>query len=180
VSEEPTAKPAKKSNWLAAVVIIAAVVAIYAVARRRPRATAPEQQHHHEDAGDPFAGMHAVQQAILNAPEGANDCETAWNAFDALEKGLKDHGQPSSVEKHPDRQTFLDVCAGFSDLEKKCLTPKFKDAYRDRCEPEGVRVWSEQDALKRKNLFTIFGRRDAPPMAPTNAQSPLTLDASGD
>ncbi len=177
---EPSKPTPGTSSWVVAALILGAIAAIYVVARRPapPPPNAPPGEAH---SSDPFGGMNAVHQAVLTAPEGATTCETAWNAFDAMERALKAAGQPSGVSKHPDRQTFLDVCAGFTDIEQRCLTPRFKDVNADRCENEGKGVWSEADSLRRKNLFTIFGPRD-PAGAPSAPKStaPLAGDAGGD
>lgn len=188
MSQDDGAKPEKveatpaprRSSWLTGAAIVVAVVAIYVLARGQKR-PAPAPSPEHGDHADPFGGMNAVHKAILNAPVGATDCETAWNAYDAMETALKAAGQPSAVQKHPDRQTFLDVCAGFTVIEQQCLNPRFKNVNADRCDAEAMGVWSEADSLRRKNLFTIFGPREAP-TAPsgTKSPSPLAADAGGD
>lgn len=152
------ASPKKSNNGVVVALVLATVVAAVWFTQRKKTVTPPHATESMSN-NEVYAGMASVYQAVMNVPEGATTCETAWNAYEAMEKALAGAGQPSSVEKHPDKQTFLDVCGGFNGIEQQCLVPRFKSNNMDRCMAEGQLVWSEPDALKRKNLVTIFGRR---------------------
>lgn len=152
------ASPKKSSNAVVVGVVLVTVVAAVWFTQRKKHAP-PTEPAESMSNNEVYAGMASVYQAVMNAPEGATTCETGWNAYEAMEKALAGAGQPSSVEKHPDKKTYLEVCEGFTGIEQQCLVPRFKNNNLDRCQSEGQLVWSEADALKRKNLVTIFGRR---------------------
>jgi len=152
VTEEGTSS-ASRGRWIAVVVLFAGAVGLYLVTRRPPPPAPPQDEHR-----DSLAGMQAAYKAMMDAPEGATLCESAWNAFDALQRKRAELGVAPMTEKQGDRDSFLAVCKDFSEAEQRCLVPKYRAAHGPECAPMADRMWAETDG-GRKNLATVFGKR---------------------
>lgn len=90
-----------------------------------------KQEPAHTEEHDPRV---APMTAALEAPEGKNPCESAYNAFVALEGAALKAGMPTPWEKLPKRETFEETCLRLKPDEQFCLVPK-NQADHKKCDP---------------------------------------------
>jgi hypothetical protein len=73
--------------------------------------------------------------AAYSAPDGGTPCETAYNAYVAIDDAAKQMGGSVPWTKLPDQPTFLARCAKLPAQEQECLQPRYHARHHDVCDP---------------------------------------------
>lgn len=71
--------------------------------------------------------------AMLNAPDGASPCETAYAAIEAEQKATKLRGGTSIFKWVAAKPDFLATCATLSPAAQSCMMPRYRRDHRDDC-----------------------------------------------
>ncbi len=154
-----------------AVALVAGAVAAILYARsggrkpRHARRPAPAQPDGHAAALEPALAM-------LEAPEGATPCESAYNAIQAEQAAAKRKGVASFFTSVAPKEEFLRLCGALPAEGQACMVPKYGTFHRQECEavrpPDGAlkgmfEVRPTKDPIEQKNLERLFGPADAGP-----------------
>lgn len=113
---------------------IAVVVAVVLVVRWRGG-----NAHHKADTSSVHAtgidqtDTAASMAAMLEAPEGATPCETAFAAVDAERSAAKLRGAKSIFQWVAPQADFLAQCQTLSPETQKCMMPRYRRDHRDDC-----------------------------------------------
>lgn len=118
----------------ASVLAVAAVVVVWLVG------SSDEPRHHHKantssvhatgiDQTDTAVSM----SAMLNAPEGATPCETAYAAIEAEQQAAKLRGSKSIFQWVAPKAEFLATCKTLSPAAQSCMMPRYRSEHRDEC-----------------------------------------------
>ena len=136
----------RKKLAVVAAGVLAGAAVVYAVARGRGL-----PHHHHVDT----TAVHAVGiddtdvsvafSAMLNAPELATPCETAYAAIDAAQAAAKLRGTRSLFAWVAPRPAFLAGCQALTPEEQRCMMPRYRRDHRDDC----ARARPDDAALKK-------------------------------
>jgi hypothetical protein len=73
--------------------------------------------------------------AAFDAPEGATPCETAYNAFHAIDDASRARNKSTPWSSLPERDTFLARCAALPPQEQQCYQPRYSAANHPICDP---------------------------------------------
>ncbi len=103
-----------------------AVTVLSLSCKRKKLERAPAHEEH-----DP---RKAPITAAMQAPEGATPCDSAYNAFVALEAASVSAGMAPPWEQLPPRATFNETCARLKPEAQHCLIPKSQVDHK-RCDP---------------------------------------------
>ena len=76
----------------------------------------------------------APLRAAMDAPEGKNPCETAHNAYTALDEACVVAKMPAPWPVLPKRDEFLDICQRMPLQMQLCLAPKYHSQHHEKCE----------------------------------------------
>ena len=122
----------KKLAVVAGVLAGAAIVYVVWLRRGTPR-------HHHVDTADVHAvgiddtDVSVAFSAMLNAPELATSCETAYAAIDAAQEAAKLRGTRSLFAWVAPKPAFLAGCQALTPEEQRCMMPRYRRDHRDDC-----------------------------------------------
>jgi len=125
----------KKLVVVAAIVAIGATAGIVVYARGRGG-----RRHAHADTssvkatGFDRADASVSFEAMLNAPDGATPCETAYAAIDAEQQATKLRGTKSIFEWVAPKPDFLASCQTLTPSQQKCMALRYKRAHDDECQ----------------------------------------------
>jgi hypothetical protein len=106
----------------------------------------PAPQHHVDEKVAPLS-------AALAAPEGKTPCESAWNAFEALDSAAKKDRIPPPWTTFPAKDAFLGACGGLSADAQQCLIPK-NQGNRAKCDPVITKLKASAEGQK---FYALFG-----------------------
>jgi hypothetical protein len=120
---------------LASVVVGAVAVVVIVVVRAR---SGPH--HHHADTTSVHAA--AIDQtdtsvsmtAMLNAPDRATPCETAFAAVEAEQEATKLRATKSIFQWIAPKPDFLAQCQTLTPEGQNCMMPRFRRDHRDECQ----------------------------------------------
>ena len=154
---------------LAALAVILAAGAIAAVFYLR---TGKKPRHPRRPPAQPddHAALMAPVQAMLEAPEGATPCESAYLAIQAEQAAAKAKGVASFFARVAPRDEFLGLCNALPAESQPCMVPKYATFHRPECEaarpPDGAlkgmfEARPTNDPIEQKNLEHLFGAPDA-------------------
>lgn len=73
-------------------------------------------------------------EAMMNAPEGATPCETAYAAIEAEQQATKLRGTRSIFEWVAPKADFLAACAALTPEQQKCMALRYRRAHDDECQ----------------------------------------------
>jgi hypothetical protein len=127
----------KRALAAAAVVVVAGGIVVYAFARRQPQGAASSGAAQGEAEGVNF--RLAPVNAAYQASEGATPCETAYNAFRAMEDVAKGRGSSLPFGALPPKETFVARCAKLPEQEQLCFQPRYQAQHHDICDPVAKR-----------------------------------------
>jgi len=125
----------KQLALLASVVIVAGVAVLGWWMHDRPR-------HPHHDKPKTSTGeAAAIDQtdtsvsmiAMLNAPDAATPCETAYAAIEAERAAAKLHGGNSMFTWVADKPAFLAQCQTLPPEAQQCMMPRYRRDHADAC-----------------------------------------------
>jgi hypothetical protein len=123
-------------------VVVAAIVAAGATAGAVVvvRGRGGGRHHVHADTTSVHAGgfdqtdTAVSMQAMLNAPDGATPCETAYAAIEAEQQATKLRGTKSIFEWVAPRPDFLASCQALTETQQRCMSVRYKRAHADECQ----------------------------------------------
>ena len=72
-------------------------------------------------------------EAMLNAPEAATPCETAFAAIEAEQSASKLRGGASIFKWVAPKPDFLAACQALSVPEQKCMMPRYRRDHDEEC-----------------------------------------------
>lgn len=75
-------------------------------------------------------------EAMMNAPEGATPCETAYAAIDAEQQAVKLRGTKSIFEWVAPKPDFLTNCQALTPGQQKCMALHYRRAHDEECQRE--------------------------------------------
>jgi len=165
---------------------VAAVAAAAAVAFVVTRGHGRPQHPHPAHADKPDRGVQlglAPVQAMMNAPEGATPCETAFNAIHAEQETARAKGLPSVFRKVAPKDEFLRLCANLPADIQPCVAPRYALHHHQECmdkrPPSGAlkgmfEMVPTHDPIEQANQRALFGQASREPGAaePPEPQSP--------
>jgi hypothetical protein len=73
-------------------------------------------------------------EAMLNAPEKATPCETAYAAIQAEQQVTKLRGTHSMFEWVAPEADFLASCRALTEAQQQCMAPRYRHDHRDDCD----------------------------------------------
>ena len=120
---------------VAAVLVAAGATAAIFVVRGRGGG----KHHSHADTTSVHAGgidqtdTAVSLQAMLNAPEGATPCETAYAAIEAEQQATKLRGTKSIFEWVAPKPDFLANCQALTPGQQKCMALRYRRDHDDEC-----------------------------------------------
>ena len=133
------------------IVVIATVAVLVAVAffvwwRRdtKPPHKKADVDTVHANAID-RADVSASMITILNAPEGATPCDTAWLAVEAEQAATKLRKGKSLFTWVAPKADFLAACQALPPDVQKCMAPRYHRDHTDEC----LRKKPADDVLKK-------------------------------
>jgi hypothetical protein len=123
-------------------VVVAAIVAAGATAGIIVYARGRGGGNHHAHAdtttvhasGFDRSDVAVSMQAMLDAPEGATPCETAYAAIEAEQQATKLRGTKSIFEWVAPRPDFLASCQALTEAQQRCMALRYKRAHDDECQ----------------------------------------------
>jgi hypothetical protein len=123
-------------------VVIAALVAAGAVAGVAvyARGCGGGRHHAHADtasvhaAGFDSADSAVSFEAMMNAPEGATPCESAYAAVEAEQQATKLRGTKSIFEWVAPKPEFLASCQALTPAQQKCMAPRYRHEHAEECQ----------------------------------------------
>ena len=83
--------------------------------------------------------------AMLNAPEAATPCETAYAALEAEQAAARRRGGTSIFTWVAPKPDFLAVCQAQSALVQQCMMPRFRRDHAEEC----VQVKPPDEVLRK-------------------------------
>jgi hypothetical protein len=138
----------KKKLAIVAGILIAVAVIIVVVVRKK------DGPHHHHDAAKSSA-VEAVgidqtdtsvsMMAMLNAPEQATPCLTAFGAIEAEGAAMKLHNGKSMFKWVAPKDAFLAACQELPAAEQQCMAPRYRRDHAEDCQ----KARPMPDALKK-------------------------------
>ena len=127
----------KKTLAIVASLAIAATVIIVVVVRRN------HSPHHHHDSAKTGA-VEAVgidqtdtsvsMMAMLNAPEQATPCLTAYAAIEAEGAAMKLHDGKSMFKWVAPKDAFVAACEALPVAQQQCMAPRYRRDHGDDCQ----------------------------------------------
>lgn len=75
-------------------------------------------------------------EAMMNAPEGATPCETAYAAIEAEQQASKLRGTASIFAWVAPKPDFLAGCQTLTPGQQKCMALRYRRAHDDECQRE--------------------------------------------
>jgi hypothetical protein len=138
----------KKKLAIAASLLIVATVIIVVVVRRK------DSPHHHHDAaktstveavGIDQTDTSVSMMAMLNAPEQATPCLTAFGAIEAEGAAMKLHNGKSMFKWVAPKDAFLAACQELPVAQQQCMAPRYRRDHAEDCEKQRPMP----DALKK-------------------------------
>jgi len=75
-------------------------------------------------------------EAMMNAPEGATPCETAYAAIEAEQQAVKLRGTRSIFEWVAQKPDFLANCQALTPGQQKCMALHYRRAHDEECQRE--------------------------------------------
>jgi len=127
----------KKTLAIVASLAIAATVIIVVVVRRN------HGPHHHHDSAKTGA-VEAVgidqtdtsvsMMAMLNAPEQATPCLTAYAAIEAEGAAMKLHDGKSMFKWVAPKDAFVAACEALPVAQQQCMAPRYRRDHGDDCQ----------------------------------------------
>jgi len=138
----------KKKLAIAASLLIVATVIIVMVVRRK------DSSHHHHDAaktstveavGIDQTDTSVSMMAMLNAPEQATPCLTAFGAIEAEGAAMKLHNGKSMFKWVAPKDAFLAACQELPVAQQQCMAPRYRRDHAEDCEKQRPMP----DALKK-------------------------------
>ncbi|HEY6032643.1 MAG TPA: hypothetical protein VIV58_00250 [Kofleriaceae bacterium] len=127
----------KKTLAIVASLAIAATVIIVVVVRRN------HGPHHHHDSAKTGA-VEAVgidqtdtsvsMMAMLNAPEQATPCLTAYAAIEAEGAAMKLHDGKSMFKWVAPKDAFVAACQALPVEQQQCMAPRYRRDHGDDCQ----------------------------------------------
>jgi hypothetical protein len=130
----------------AGVGIVGAVVVVLVV-----HARSGSPHHHKADTTNVHANgiddsdTSASMTAMLNAPDGATPCETAYAAVEAEQSAAKLRGSKSIFQWVAPKADFQAQCQTLAPEAQSCMMPRYRRDHRDDC----ARVRPSSDVLKK-------------------------------
>lgn len=129
----------KKALAVAASLAIAAAVILVVVVRRN------RGPHHHHDSAKTSA-VEAVgidqtdssvsMMAMLNAPDQATPCLTAYAAIEAEGAAMKLHGGKSMFTWVAPKDDFLAACQQLPEPQQQCMAPRYRRDHAEDCQKQ--------------------------------------------
>ncbi|MEO6771673.1 MAG: hypothetical protein ABI467_01460 [Kofleriaceae bacterium] len=124
----------KKLAIIASLAIVAAVI-IVMVVRKQGRA------HHHHDTRSSAVEAVGIDQAdtsvsmtaMLNAPDQATPCLTAYGAIDAERAAMKLRGGKSLFTWVAPKDAFLAACQALPLAQQQCMAPRYRRDHAADC-----------------------------------------------
>jgi hypothetical protein len=130
----------KRAVLAAIVVLLGGGAIVFAFERQRARERAGPQPEGVDYRMAPLA-------AAYDAPDGATPCETAYNAFRAMDDVAKQRGVGGVPwGTLPDRATFLARCDRLTPQEQECAQPRYQARHHKECDPIANR-WENKNPL---------------------------------
>ncbi len=122
-----------RKRLVAALVVIAVVAAILVLRWRRVHTLGTPSAA----GGSPAGVDHALSpfESAFDAPDGGTPCETAYNAYRALDERAKEIGKHPPWTAFPDRNTFLARCGALPPQEQQCYQPRYAAQNHPVCDP---------------------------------------------
>jgi hypothetical protein len=126
----------KKPLAIVASLAIVATVIIVVVVRRN------DGPHHHHDsaktstveaAGIDQTDTSVSMMAMLNAPDQASPCLTAYAAIDAERAAMKLHNSKSLFTWVAPKDEFVAHCEELPPAQQQCMAPRYRRDHADDC-----------------------------------------------
>ncbi len=127
--------------------------------RSRPKHPPPPTTSQH---GAGIDNQMSAVRAAYGAAAGANDCESAYNAFKASDDLGRSGQARAVVVRLAPRDQFLTLCAALSPGVQACLVPKYLAEHREQC--RALRPTPE--VISPMVQLTLPGQMAEPPEAP--------------
>jgi hypothetical protein len=121
----------------AGVLAIAAAIVIFVVTHGRGG-----KHHAHADTTSVHAGgldrtdTAVSMEAMMNAPDGATPCETAYAAIEAEQQAVKLRGTKSIFEWVAPKPDFLASCQALTPGQQKCMALRYRRQHDEECQRE--------------------------------------------
>ncbi len=115
----------------------------------------------------------APLRAALNAPEGATPCETAWNAFAALDQACINANMPAPWPVMPKRTEFFDICQRMPGEMQRCLAPKYNSLNHAKCLAQTEAMKTDEWGKLMRKMLNSDGSATAPPSSPSGKPTVL-------
>ena len=138
----------KKTLAIVAGLAVVATVIIVVVVRRN------HGPHHHHDSGK-TSSVEAVgidqtdtsvsMMAMLNAPDQATPCLTAFGAIEAEGAAMKLHNGKSMFKWVAPKDDFVAACQQLPVAEQQCMAPRYRRDHAEDCQ----KARPMPDALKK-------------------------------
>ena len=137
----------KKLAIVASLAIVATVIIVVVVRRK-------DSPHHHHDAaktstveavGIDQTDTSVSMMAMLNAPEQATPCLTAFGAIEAEGAAMKLHNGKSMFKWVAPKDAFLAACQELPAGQQQCMAPRYRRDHADDCQKQRPMP----DALKK-------------------------------
>lgn len=128
-----------KKKLATASIVVAVAVGAFLLFIGNPLHDAPH--HHHDPAKTSSHEAAAIDQtdtsvsiiAMLNAPDAATPCETAYAAIDAERAATKLHGGTSMFTWVAPKPEFLAQCQKLPGDVQQCMMPRYRRDHADAC-----------------------------------------------
>jgi hypothetical protein len=126
----------KKTLAIVASIAIVGAVIIVVVVRKK------DGPHHHHDttntstveaAGIDQADSSVSMMAMLNAPDQATPCLTAYGAIEAERAAIKLHNGTSMFTWVAPKDEFVARCLELSPALQQCMAPRYRRDHADDC-----------------------------------------------
>jgi hypothetical protein len=125
----------KKLVVISSVAIVGAVtVIVWARSGDKPHHPRPHATSGHANGIDGTDSSVSLM-TIMNAPEGATPCESAYNAFEAEQAALRLRGGRSMFEWVAPRADFLAACQSLTAVQQNCMAPRYRRDHEAECGP---------------------------------------------
>jgi len=126
----------KKTLAIVASLAIAAAVIIVVVVRKK------DGPHHHHDAKTGAVEAVGIDQtdtavsmmAMLNAPDQATPCLTAFAAIEAEGAAMKLHNGKSMFKWVAPKDAFVAACEQLPAAQQQCMAPRYRRDHPDDCQ----------------------------------------------
>jgi len=126
----------KKTLAIVASLAIAAAVIIVVVVRKK------DGPHHHHDAKTGAVEAVGIDQtdtavsmmAMLNAPDQATPCLTAFAAIEAEGAAMKLHNGKSMFKWVAPKDAFVAACEQLPAAQQQCMAPRYRRDHAEDCQ----------------------------------------------